>query len=107
MSGNPLAMRRRLNCLPNGVIFSNCWRARSDAYSPLTIAEQIEQRTKAMTIDELAQLLDVSVKSLYKMVKSGTLPVIQLGDRIRLDPQSIADWLRARTIVTKSPRTRR
>lgn len=56
----------------------------------------IESKESALTIEELATMVGVSPKTLYKAVKTGRLPAYRIGGSIRLDPEDIADWLRKR-----------
>jgi len=58
------------------------------------IIEQIEQHEGAMTVEELALILNCSSKTLYKSIKKGKLPSIRIGSLIRLCPQTVAEWLR-------------
>lgn len=64
----------------------------------VTLADQIAERKSAFTVEELADILNCSKKSLYKMLASGTLPHLRVGSLIRLDPQTTGDWLRGRTV---------
>jgi len=62
------------------------------------IIEQIEQREGAMTVEELALILNCFSKTLYKSIKKGKLPSIRIGSLIRLCPQTVAEWLRSRWV---------
>jgi len=63
----------------------------------MTIAEIIEKRESALTVDELATLTTTSVKTLYKAIAAGRLPAYRIGGAIRLDPAETAAWLRERS----------
>lgn len=63
----------------------------------LDLASRIEAKNSAWTAEDLADLLEVSPKTLYKMANSGRIPVIRIVGMIRFDPVLTADWLRART----------
>ncbi len=63
----------------------------------LDLASRIEARTSAWTVEALADLLEVSPKTLYKMANSGRIPVIRIAGMLRFDPVLVAEWLRART----------
>jgi len=63
----------------------------------LDLASRIEAKTSAWTVEALADLLEVSPKTLYKMANSGRISVIRIGGMLRFDPVLTADWLRART----------
>jgi excisionase family DNA binding protein len=64
--------------------------------SHLDLASRIEAKRSAWTVDELAALLEMSPKTLYKMAKSEKIPAIRIDGMIRFDPAHSADWLRAR-----------
>jgi HTH domain len=61
-----------------------------------TICAEILSRKTAMTVQELATILNVSDKSVYKAIAQG-LPCIHILSCLRLDPKTTADWLEART----------
>jgi excisionase family DNA binding protein len=70
----------------------------------MTLIQLLESRKKALTVQEIAELLGVSDKHIYEMTADGTLPAFYVGRSVRLDPQDIADWLRKkRPIPTKRP----
>jgi excisionase family DNA binding protein len=66
----------------------------SDIPTPITLAEQIEQTGHALTADELAQLLNVSRVTVFKLAKTGRIPSFRIGTCVRFDPCTIAAWLR-------------
>lgn len=47
-----------------------------------------------MTIDELAEYLQVSKSTLYKLAQEGRLPAQKVGKHWRFYKQSIDDWMR-------------
>jgi excisionase family DNA binding protein len=62
----------------------------------MSIIEQIEQRSSALKVGELAALLQVTPQHIYKLASAGQIPYFRLEGAIRLDPQEIAIWLRGR-----------
>jgi len=64
---------------------------------PQSIATTIERYGRMLTVEELAPLLALSPKTLYKRAKSGTMPVTLIGSSVRFDPYDTAQWLRAQT----------
>jgi excisionase family DNA binding protein len=60
----------------------------------MTLLRILESREKALTVQEVAELLGVSDKHIYEMTADGTLPAFHVGRSVRLDPQDVADWLR-------------
>jgi hypothetical protein len=61
------------------------------------LASRIGARRTAWTAEDLAFLLEMSPKTLYKMAKSERIPAIRIDGMIRFDPALTAAWLRART----------
>jgi len=47
-------------------------------------------------VAELAALLNLSTRTIQRLVKHGTVPCIRIGAAVRLDPAQVADWLRQR-----------
>ena len=58
-----------------------------------SILEQLNTRTTALTVRELARLLKVSTKTIYKEVQSGAIPCIRIGSCIRFRPERMVEWL--------------
>lgn len=64
----------------------------------MKLADQIAATGQALTVEQLAELLQCSKKALYKMVRSGTLPSFRVGTMVRFDPAITAQWLRSRSV---------
>jgi excisionase family DNA binding protein len=62
---------------------------------PSDIATLIERRRNALTVPELAELLAISDKQVYSLIKRGSLPSYRIASSVRLDPAETADWLRS------------
>jgi len=60
------------------------------------IVEQIAARKKALRVPEFAEMVGMSKRVLYTMVKDGRLPAIKIGDSVVLDPKTTAAWLQKR-----------
>ena len=60
------------------------------------IVEQILARKKALRVPELAEMLGMSKRALYTMVKDGRLPALKIGDTVVLDPKTTAAWVQKR-----------
>lgn len=60
----------------------------------MTILEQIEQRSSALKVNELAEILRVTPQHIYRLVSAGLIPCLHIEGAIRLDPHEIAAWLR-------------
>jgi excisionase family DNA binding protein len=60
----------------------------------LDIPDRLSQRKTAMTVSELAELMAVSDKQVYKLTGKLNLPHYRIRGCIRFDPTHIARWLR-------------
>ncbi len=65
---------------------------------PPLIADVIASCGRMLTLDELAELLTISPKTLYARVRSGSIPVTRIGASIRFDPLVASEWLRRQTL---------
>jgi excisionase family DNA binding protein len=65
-----------------------------DAPEPLSLANRIERMGRALTADELAQMLTVSRITIFKQAKAGRIPSFRVGTCVRFDPRAVAQWLR-------------
>ena len=59
----------------------------------MTLVEQLRSRQKALTVEELAGLLCIAMRTLYKEVEDDHIPFFRVRISIRFDPHQIADWL--------------
>ena len=48
---------------------------------------------KLMTINEVAELLSVSRRSIDRLIAAGEIPYCIILSRKRFDPDEIADWI--------------
>ena len=48
---------------------------------------------KVLTVREAADLLKVKPQWVYRMLRGGDLPFIRLGRQIRIDEDSLEEWL--------------
>ncbi len=62
----------------------------------MTLAELVEQKTEALRVRDVARILDVSAKQIYKMAAKGQIPSMRIANTVRFDPQEFAAWLRIR-----------
>lgn len=65
-----------------------------DAPELLRLADRIERIGRALTADELAQMLTVSRITIFKLAKAGRIPCFRIGTCVRFDPRAVATWLR-------------
>jgi excisionase family DNA binding protein len=58
------------------------------------LADSLRGRTSALNVSEIAELLNVSERQVYKLVAEHRIPCFKIGGSIRFDPFAIAIWLR-------------
>ena len=68
-----------------------------DTQTPLSIADTIARFRRRLIVEELAPMLSLSPKTLYKRAKAGTMLARLLGGAIRFDPYLTAKWLKDQT----------
>jgi excisionase family DNA binding protein len=61
---------------------------------PLSLADRIERIGRALTTDELAEILTVSRITVFKQAKAGRIPSFRIGTCVRFDPKAVGNWLR-------------
>jgi predicted DNA-binding transcriptional regulator AlpA len=59
-----------------------------------TVVETIASNTKLITVAYLSDVSGIPRKTLYKHVKSGSLPSYQIGGAIWIEPRDAAKWFR-------------
>ncbi len=62
----------------------------------MTTLELLQARRGLLTAEELAALLNVSEKTVYRWSKSGVLPSVRIGTLVRFEPAAVSGWLRER-----------
>jgi excisionase family DNA binding protein len=63
--------------------------------APLDLFDLLESRP-VWSIEELAEVLAVSRKTLYKQAKRGNIPSFQIGSCVRVYGKGLADYLRGK-----------
>jgi excisionase family DNA binding protein len=58
------------------------------------LADFVEARPRALMVPEVAALLNVSVRQVYKLAAEGRIPCLRIAGCIRFDPSALAVWLR-------------
>ena len=51
---------------------------------------------RLLTIDDLAEWLQVKPRTIYQWVHEGYIPVIKLGAMVRFDRASVKEWVKKR-----------
>jgi excisionase family DNA binding protein len=61
----------------------------------LTLTKKIARGMKgALTAKQVAELLNISPKTVFKMAKAGRIPSFRVGSAVRFDARHVIDWLR-------------
>ena len=61
----------------------------------LTLTKKIARDVRgALTAKQLAQMLNISPKTVFKMAKAGRIPNFRVGSAVRFDARLVIDWLR-------------
>ena len=55
-----------------------------------------------MTVEELGQYLRFTKKTIYKLLKQGSIPALRIGNKWRFDRKAIDDWLHQSLIKKKT-----
>jgi excisionase family DNA binding protein len=58
------------------------------------LADSLHGRSRALTVTDVATLLSVSPRQVYKLAAEHRIPCFKVGGSIRFDPVSIAGCLR-------------
>jgi excisionase family DNA binding protein len=58
--------------------------------------------TRLMTVDEVADYLRVTEKTIYRLLERGNIPATKVGRQWRFDTTSIDKWLRRNSAKTKA-----
>lgn len=54
-----------------------------------------------LTINEVAELTQLSISHLYHLVKNKAIPHYKLGTAVRFKETEIAEWLQSKRVYTK------
>jgi excisionase family DNA binding protein len=60
----------------------------------MDLADSLEKRATALTVSDVASLLNISERQVYKLAADGRIPSFKIGNSIRFDPAAFAAWLR-------------
>lgn len=69
----------------------------------MILAEIVEGKKEALRVEELARILDVSIKKIYRMAAKGQIPSLRISSSIRFDPHDVAVWLRGQSCEESIP----
>jgi excisionase family DNA binding protein len=63
----------------------------------MILADVVEQKKEALRVEDVARILDVSAKQIYKMAAKGQIPSLKIANCVRFDPHDVAAWLRGQS----------
>jgi excisionase family DNA binding protein len=69
----------------------------------MILAEIVEGKKEALRVTEVARILDVSIKKIYRMAALGQIPSLKISNSIRFDPHEVAMWLRNQSNTNPIP----
>ena len=69
----------------------------------MILAEIVEGKKEALRVTEVARILDVSIKKIYRMAAQGQIPSLKISNSIRFDPHEVATWLRNQSNTNPIP----
>jgi len=64
----------------------------------MTLAARLRSKNKALRVEELADLLGVAIRTVYKEVEDNRIPFFRIRSSIRFDPHQVADWLEGKMV---------
>ena len=60
---------------------------------PMGLVDSLHGKSRALRVKEVATLLCVSERQVYKLAAEHRIPCFKIGGSIRFDPHAIAAWL--------------
>jgi excisionase family DNA binding protein len=66
----------------------------------MSIVDVLEKTQHALTVADVAKILNMSPRTIYHHVASGRIPgAVKIGSAVRFDPTELAGWLRRKASV--------
>ena len=60
----------------------------------MSLGDFLDKRATALTVSEVAEILNISERQVYKLAADSVIPSFHIGSSIRFDPSLLAAWLR-------------
>jgi excisionase family DNA binding protein len=60
----------------------------------VSLGDFLDKRATALTVSEVAGILNISERYVYKLTSASMIPSFRVGSAIRFDPSQVAAWLR-------------
>jgi excisionase family DNA binding protein len=74
--------------------------------SALKLADLIEEKRRALMVSEVASLLGISERQIYKLAAEHRISHLRFAGSIRFDPRLLATWLRGHVVDVSPGKTR-
>jgi excisionase family DNA binding protein len=58
------------------------------------LTDCLDGKKRALVVTDIAELLSISERQVYKLVAAHRIPCFKIGGSIRFDPSAISVWLR-------------
>ena len=91
-----LNSRVEYDSLPSRTTFNIMAAADSETAS---LADRVLEFETAITVQQLATILQCSRGQIYKLIDEKRLPALKVGTLVRLDPTQVADWIRSKMTI--------
>jgi excisionase family DNA binding protein len=62
----------------------------------MSILDALDKRATALTVAEVASLLNISQRQIYCLAAHNRIPCFHVGSSVRFDPATLQSWIRAR-----------
>jgi excisionase family DNA binding protein len=98
-SGEASVRRCRESAAPATQSRNACRTFPSGTATATTLADSVLNHGKALKVAELAFVLAISIKTIYKMVEAGRVPYIRVFGSIRFDPATTAAWIQSKSLT--------
>jgi excisionase family DNA binding protein len=60
----------------------------------VSLGDFLDKRATALTVPEVAEILNISERRVYKLASLGVIPCFRVESSIRFDPSQVGAWLR-------------
>jgi putative molybdopterin biosynthesis protein len=61
--------------------------------------EELKARHSAMTVRELAEVLHLSQREIYKLAATNQIPHFRIGASVRFDAAAVSVWLEEKAVM--------
>lgn len=61
--------------------------------APVGLRDRILGFERALNTSEVGALFGISINSVYKLARAGSIPSFRIGTSVRFDPKAVVEWL--------------